>query len=244
MNDVTRVGIIGDFRAENRTHLATNAGIRHAADALGQEIEAEWLATDLEHEFGGYQGLLCSPGSPYRRLEGALNGIRYAREHGVPFLGTCGGLQHMILEYARDVMGFRDAAHAETDPCASCLFITPLSCSLVGKSLEVAIRRGTRAAAVYGAERATEQYYCNFGLNPVYRERLEGAGLVVSGTDADGEARILELPEHPFFMGTLFVPQARSELGKPHPVVLEFCRAAWARASRSAVALTGSHPVA
>jgi CTP synthase (UTP-ammonia lyase) len=234
MQDVTRIGIIGDFRAANRTHIATNAGIRHAAEALNAEIEAEWLTTDLEHDYGNYDGLLCSPGSPYRSLEGALTGIRYAREHGIPFLGTCGGLQHLILEYARNVMGIREAGHAEMDPLGSCLFITPLSCSLVGKTMEVSLKPGTRAAAIYGRNCVEEQYYCNFGLNPDCREKIEQAGLVVSGVDENGEARILELPRHPFFLGTLFVPQARSELGQPHPVVLEFCRAS--------IRVSGSRP--
>ncbi|MGA8108732.1 MAG: hypothetical protein WB974_04815, partial [Acidobacteriaceae bacterium] len=112
------------------------------------------------------------------------------------------------------------------NPYASVLFITPLSCSLVGKTMQVHLKPGSRAAAVYGDEQVQERYYCNFGLNPDYRERLEQAGLAVTGVDADGEVRIMEIPQHPFCVGTLFVPQARSERGKPHPLVLAFCRAA------------------
>jgi CTP synthase (UTP-ammonia lyase) len=232
MRTVTKIGGIGDFRAENPTHLATNSGIQHAAEALGAELETVWLPTDEAHDFGAFDGLFCSPGSPYRSLEGALEGIRYARENGVPFLGTCGGSQHLVLEYARNVMVIEDAEHAESNPYAPRLFITPLSRSLVGQTMEVWLKSRTRAAAVYGADRATERYYCNFGLNPAYQEGLQEAGLVVSGTDADGEARILELPGHPFYVGTLFVPQARSERGRPHPMVLEFCRAGLARVSK------------
>jgi CTP synthase (UTP-ammonia lyase) len=135
----------------------------------------------------------------------------------------------MVLEFARNVMGVRDAGHAETDPSASCLFITPLSCSLAGKTMEVCLKPASRAAEVYRATRAKEAYYCNFGLNPDYRYQLEGAGLEVSGTDEGGEARIMELPSHPFFVGTLFVPQTRSLKGNPHPLVLAFCRAAAVR---------------
>jgi CTP synthase (UTP-ammonia lyase) len=226
MTERIRIGVIGDFNAANPTHVATNRGIEDAAEALGTGIETTWLPTDQEHDYGAFQGLFCSPGSPYRSLEGALEGIRYARENGVPFLGTCAGLQHLVLEYARNVMGIRDADHAESNPYASVLFITPLSCSLVGKTMEVHLRPGSRAAAEYGADRAQEQYYCNFGLNPEYRESLERAGLAVSGVDGDGEVRIMEIPAHPFCMGTLFVPQAGSEPGKPHPLVLAFCRMA------------------
>jgi CTP synthase (UTP-ammonia lyase) len=222
----SRIGIIGDFNPDNLTHNFTNDAIQHAAKALGKPIEAVWLPTNQPAEYAGFQGLFGSPGSPYRSFDGALSGIRYARENKVPLLGTCGGSQHMMIEYARNVMGMADAAPAETDPHASCLFVTPLSCSLVGKTMEVTIRSGSRAAAAFQAERSMEAYYCNFGLNPDYQEQLEDAGLAISGTDVDREARIVELASHPFFIGTLFVPQARSKPSSPHPLILAFCRAA------------------
>jgi CTP synthase (UTP-ammonia lyase) len=221
-----KIGIIGDYNASNPTHVATTNGIRHAAAALGEAIEPVWLPTDQPQEFGSFPGLLGSPGSPYRSLEGALVGIRYARENNVPFIGTCGGFQHLVIEYARNVMGFTDASHAESDPYASCLFITALSCSLVGKTMEVTIQPGSKAAAACRATRSMEQFYCNFGLNPEYRPQLETHGLEITGVDQDGEVRIVELGTHPFFVGTLFVPQARSVPGNPHPLILEFCRAA------------------
>lgn len=221
-----RIGIIGDFNPANPTHVATTAGIQHAAAALGSPIEPVWLATDQLHELARYHGFLGSPGSPYRSFDGALAAIRHARESNIPFLGTCGGFQHLVIEYARNVMGFADASHAESDPDASCLFITPLSCSLKGKTMDVSIKPGSRAAIACSATRSTEQFYCNFGLNPEYQDQLEKHGLQITGTDQNGEARIVELPPHRFFMGTLFVPQARSQPGNPHPLMLEFCRGA------------------
>ena len=226
MADTTRIGIIGDYNSQNPTHVATNNGIRHAAEVLGTPLEAVWLDTDRSHQLETFQGLFGSPGSPYRSMDGALAGIRYARENNVPFMGTCGGFQHLVIEYARNVMGFTDATHAESDPYASCLFITALSCSLVGKTMEVNITPGSKAADACRATRSMEQFYCNFGLNPEYRDQLERHGLEITGTDQDGEVRIVELGTHPFFVGTLFVPQARSVPGTPHPLVLEFCRAA------------------
>jgi CTP synthase (UTP-ammonia lyase) len=226
MTRAARIGIIGDFNPQNLTHVATNDGIRHAADVLGEPIESIWLPTDQPHDFGAFEGLFCSPGSPYRSLEGALEGIRYARENDVPFLGTCGGFQHLVIEYARNVMGIIDADHAESNPYASCLFVVPLSCSLVGKTMEVTLKPGSKAATACDATQTLEAFYCNFGLNAEYRKRLEESGLDITGTDQNGEARIAELPSHPFFIGTLFVPQARSAAGKPHPLVLEFCRTA------------------
>ncbi len=226
-----RIGVIGDFNSNNSTHIATNDGIQHAAHTLGLAFDITWLATDQPQTWLAVDGLFGAPGSPYRSTERALEGIRCAREKLVPFLGTCGGFQHLILEYARTVLGLSDAAHAETDPYASCLFITPLSCSLVGKTMGVVLKPGSRAATAYGSTTSTENYYCNFGLNPEYRRSLEQSGLAITGEDEGGEARIAELPSHPFFMGTLFVPQARSTPGRPHPIVLEFCRAAAQRAA-------------
>jgi len=220
------IGIIGDFNGGNPTHIATSQSIQHAAEVLGKPMEAVWLPTDQAHDFGRFQGLLCSPGSPYKSLDGALTAIRYARENNIPFLGTCGGFQHLAIEFARNVLGFTDAAHAESDPYASCLFITPLSCSLVGRTMEVTLKPGSKAAVVCQNTRLLEKFYCNFGLNPEYQEQLTKDGLRISGTDQNGEARILELIAHPFFMGTLFVPQAKSAIGMPHPLILEFCRTA------------------
>ncbi|WP_321473115.1 hypothetical protein [uncultured Paludibaculum sp.] len=225
METVT-IGIIGDFDPGSETHRATNDGLRHAGEALQLNVQAVWLPTDGQQSFDGYAGLFCAPGSPYKSLDGALAGIRHARENDVPFLGTCGGFQHLVIEYARNVMGLREASHAGSDPYASCLFVTRLSCSLVGQSMEVSITPGSRAAKVLGSETTTEAYYCNFGLNPEYQQALAVAGLRISGVDQEGAARIVELPGHRYFLGTLFVPQARSKPGAPHPMVVELCRAA------------------
>lgn len=94
-------------------------------------------------------------------MNGALKVIQHAREHDVPLLGTCGGYQHVVLEYARNVLGFADAIHAEYDPYASDLFITALSCSLVGQTMTVMLRDNTVAASLYPQSTTSEKYYCN-----------------------------------------------------------------------------------
>ncbi len=226
MATLTRIGIIGDFNPENPTHVATNAGIQHAADALRKPISSLWLPTNVSHAFEEFQGFLASPGSPYKSMDGALAAIRYARENDMPFIGTCGGFQHLVIEFARNVMGYQDATHAESDPDAACLFVTPLSCSLVGKTMEVTLKAGSKAAEACQATRSMERFYCNFGLNPQYQEQLGTYGLNVTGQDQNGEVRIVELARLRFFLGTLFVPQASSTKGNPHPLILEFCRLA------------------
>jgi CTP synthase (UTP-ammonia lyase) len=110
--------------------------------------------------------------------------------------------------------------------------ITRLACSLRGLEQEVHIVPGTRAAEAYGVERVTEKFMCRFGVNEAYRERLFGDDLRVSGTDAEGNVRMAESQTHPFFMGTLFVPQMSSEAGRPHPLLVAFVQAATAFAWR------------
>ncbi len=194
-------------------------------------MEVEWLPTpsldgDAEGKMDRFDAFLCAPGSPYKSTEGALNGIRFARENDRPFIGTCGGCQHAIIEFARNVMGIMDAEHAEEHPDASNLFVTPLTCSLVGKVEEVKVLAGTRASKVYGAPTIREKFYCNYGLNPSRRAEVEEAGLRVSGLDASGEVRILELPKARFFFATLFVPQATSTPEHPHPMITGLLRSA------------------
>jgi CTP synthase (UTP-ammonia lyase) len=225
-----QIGIIGDYNPDAPTHRATEAAIGHAAAHLHCTAGVTWLPTaELSRPAAGlaaYDALWCAPGSPYRSMEGALAGIRFARESGRPFLGTCGGFQHAVIEYARNVLGFVDAQHAEYDPYASRLVVTPLSCSLVGQTMTVHIDPGSCSFQAYGCDTVREQYYCNFGLNPAYRALLREGGLRFAGVDQEGEARIMELPSHPFFIATLFVPQMDSTPERPHPLIRAYVRAA------------------
>jgi CTP synthase (UTP-ammonia lyase) len=223
MTDSLNVAVTGDFDSSYVPHIATNSAISHSARLLGLEVAVTWLATvPLEAGLGPVtkaDALWCAPGSPYRSLAGALAALRFGRENSVPTLGTCGGCQHILLEYARNVLGFQDAQHAEYDPYGSRLFISSLVCSLAGLTMPVNLKPGSLVAQCYGMGRIAEQYYCNFGLNPVYRQMLEEGGLQISGIDDDDEPRVFELPGHPFYVATLFVPQNRSNSDEPHPLV-------------------------
>jgi CTP synthase (UTP-ammonia lyase) len=228
-----RIGIVGEFQANFAPHTTIATAVEHAqgADASGLPVTLEWIATDdaedmSSQDLAGYAGWWIAPGSPYRSMSGALKVIRYAREQDIPLLGTCGGYQHVVLEYARNVLGFTDAAHAEYDPYASDLFITALSCSLVGQTMTVTVCENSTAARLYKRSAVAERYYCNFGLNLDHLPALNAAGLVVSGTDQDGEPRILELPDLRFFLATLFVPQTSSAADAPHPLIVGLLRAA------------------
>jgi CTP synthase (UTP-ammonia lyase) len=222
------VALIGEFTPTFEPHISTASAIEHSRRLLKSEIEAEWVSTEDidEHLFNRFCAVWIAPGSPYKNMQKTLWAIKYARENQIPCFGTCGGFQHLVIEYARNVLGFEDAQHAEYDPYSSNLFISQLACSLAGRELLLTFVPDSRVARIYGANSAVERYYCNFGVNPKVVPLLKSGELEMTGSDEEGEIRVIELSNHPFFIGTLFVPQTRSTSDNPHPLVTEFLRAA------------------
>ena len=231
---MTYIALLGEYNPSFKPHLATNAAIEHSALESGADVDATWVSTEEIDGclFERFSGIWVTPGSPYKNLDKTLWAIREARENGIPCLGTCGGFQHIIIEYARNVLGFKDAQHAEYDPYASSLFISHLACSLAGREMQLVFSPGSQVAAIYDATLATEEYYCNFGVNPDYLLYLKSGPLRISGSDSEGEVRVVELPGHPFFVGTLFVPQTRSTPEKCHPLVTAFLKAVTGRLAK------------
>jgi len=180
------------------------------------------------------------PASPYRSMDGALRAIRFARETGRPFLGTCGGFQHAVVEYARNVLGWTDAEHAETAPDAARPVITPLACSLVEVKDKIRLLPGTRIAAAYGTSEAAEGYHCRYGINEAFRAALTDGPLRVTAEDAAGDIRALELQGHPFFVATLFQPERAALADRLPPLVAAFARAVTEQALTPARA--SAHP--
>ncbi len=218
------IALLGEFNPAFTPHIATNAAIEHSCAALGITVEGVWVSTqDITSSlFSNFSGIWVAPGSPYKSIDNTLRAIQHAREQHIPCFGTCGGFQHMVLEYARNVLNFEDAQHAEYDPYAANLFVSELVCSLAGRKMKLNFVDGSQVAQIYGSLSATEEYYCNFGVNPDKAQLLKSDPIRITGSDAEGEIRVVELPDHPFFLGTLFVPQTRSALGHPHPLVNAF----------------------
>ena len=224
------IAIVADFDARSKSHIATNEASAHSAAALGVAVAPQWIGTaelssDGVARLAGVRGIWIGPGSPYASMEGALAAIRFARERGVPLLGTCGGFQHIILEYARNVLGVANAEHEETAPQASTLFISRLACSLVGRTMTINLAPGSKLAGIYGRTSVEEEYLCNFGVNPKREEALRSGPLRPVASDAEGVIRAVELPGHPFFIGTLFLPQHRSKPTQSHSLITAFWKA-------------------
>ena len=229
-----RVALVGDYDPAVTAHQAIPRALALAAETLDLDVEPHWLPTDAvdaDDPLAGSDAVWCVPASPYRSEDGALRAIRAARESGRPFLGTCAGFQHAILEYARSVLGWTDAEHGETAPDAALPVITPLACQLVEATDAVRFSPGSRLAAVYGALESREGYRCSYGLNPAIARELTAGPLRATATDATGEVRAVELDGHPFFVATLFQPERAALTGKVPPLAVALLRAAAAGAA-------------
>src|SRR5437667_11054099 len=223
------IGLIGDYDPNVKAHLAIPKALELAAKVVGCEVDQVWVATDSLDEgveiLGGLQGFWCVPASPYASMEGALRAIGFARRNRRPFLGTCGGFQHAVIEYARNVLGLREADHAESNPTAIMPIIAPLTCSLKDAQGTVQLLPNTRIFKIYGSSKTVERYFCNFGLNPDFRSLLEQSEMQITGVDDSGEARVIELAHHPFFIGTLFQPELSAFADVAHPLIVAFLQA-------------------
>ena len=222
------LALIGDYNPDVIAHQAIPVALQQAAAALNLQVHSQWLDTDTPisttalHNFDGFW---CVPASPYRDTDGALRAIQFAREQRRPFLGTCGGFQHAVLEYARNVLGWVDAEHGELAPQAERAVITPLSCSLVEASDSVSLVPYTRIAQAYGRLDVHESYRCRYGINPAFAGALLEGALIPSGHDSAGDLRAVELLDHPFFLATLFQPERAALKGITPPLVLALLKA-------------------
>jgi len=216
--------LLGDHNASSVTHRELDAAIK----LLPSSVRARWVGTDTPDAMRTSQadGVWAVSGSPYRNDAAVYSAIASARTSGQPFLGTCGGFQYAVVEFARHVAAIADADHAETTPDGRTLVVDRLACSLVGQERLVTAVPGTRMHDVCGSAPFVGFHWCNYGLAPAYAERLAEYGLVMAARADDAGVEAVELRNHPFFLATLFQPQIGSIAGQPlHPVVQAFVAA-------------------
>lgn len=228
-----RLALVGDRSASVRAHRRIPGLVEALGIGAGDPVELYWLHSTAIAEpadLDGFDGIWVVPGSPYENRDGVLAAITAARRGGVPLLGTCGGFQHLLLEFARNVCGLDGAENAEQHPEAPELLIVPLECSLLGEEATVVVEPGTLAAGLMGAGATVERFFCRYGLESSYVSTLQQHGLVVSGRDAAGSVRLVELPGHPFFLGSLFQPELSSDSAWIHPLIAGFAAAVRAHA--------------
>src|SRR6202046_2444793 len=179
-----RIALVGDRSGSVQARAKIPVVMDARAGPAGPAIEVCCLrgaAIGGAGDVAGFDGVWVTPGSPYENPDGVLAAIRAARPGRIPLLGTCGGFQHLLLEFARDVCGLTAVENAEQSPDAAEALIVPLECSLLGEESTVVITPGTVAADAMGPGPTTERYFCRYGLNADYLEILQNNGLVVSG---------------------------------------------------------------
>jgi CTP synthase (UTP-ammonia lyase) len=225
-----RLALVGN-RAE---HVPSHPRLELLSPQL--PVEVEWLPTqDVQDDaaLADYDGIWVIPGSPYVSKDGALRAIRYARDNGVPYLGTCGGFQHALIEYCRNVIGLVDADDVQYDSAAATPLIVPLVCSLKGQTAPLYLAAGSRIAEIFGRDGEVEAtYHCSYGLNPDFESLIADSDLQISAYDEEKAPRAVELTDHPFFVATLFQPELSSTPENIHPLIQAFADAVVAHAQR------------
>ncbi len=184
---------------------------------------------------GGLQGIIVAPGFGNRGLEGKITAIKFAREHGLPFFGICLGMQCAVIEFARNVLGLEDAnsfemngdtEHAVINMMEEQKAITNMGGTMRLGAYTCHIKEGTLAHRVYGRTEISERHRHRFELNNAYTEKLEKAGLIPTGINPEtGLVEIVELPDHPYFIGVQFHPEYKSTVANPHPLFVNFVKA-------------------
>jgi CTP synthase (UTP-ammonia lyase) len=223
-----RLALVGN-RAD---HVPAHPRLQALAPQL--PVEVVWVPTQdvtADDLLADYDGIWVIPGSPYASKDGALRAIRYARENSVPYLGTCGGFQHALIEYCRNVLHIADADDVQYDPDAATPLIVPLVCSLKGETAPLHLAAGSRIAEAFGRDGEVEvTYHCSYGLNPEFDDLIAASELVISAYDDQKAPRAVELREHPFFVATLFQPELSSTPQDIHPLIQAFTQAMLAHA--------------
>jgi CTP synthase len=236
------IALVGKYVELHDAYLSVREALYHAGLALGLNVDIAWVhSADLEKERGWEavqqaDGILVPGGFGDRGIEGKILAARYAREHKVPYLGLCLGMQLMVVEFARHVLGDESTNSTEFDPGTPhpVIDLMPDQRGIVdmGGTMRLGlypceVQPGTRAAAAYAEPVVQERHRHRFEFNNAYREKLSTAGMVFSGLSPDGRlVEIAELRDHPFMLGTQFHPEFLSRPNRPHPLFVAFLKAA------------------
>jgi CTP synthase (UTP-ammonia lyase) len=208
------IALLGDDRG-HRSHQELNA----LRPMLG--IDTTWVPTDSGFSISDYDGVWLVPGSPYADDDAVLRALTVVREQGIPFMGSCGGMQYAVLEFVRTVLG-ESATHAESDGAADDNVVTALACSLYGEERLVTPVPGTRFAG-WVDRPFVGMHFCRYAPTADVVARLQEAGVVVGATADDAGAEVLEFPGHPFYVVSMFQPHIGALAGRPvHPLVRAF----------------------
>jgi CTP synthase len=241
VNEV-RVGLVGKYIELKDAYKSINESFIHSGVANECKVIVEWIhsekldAENVASRLGGLHGILVAPGFGDRGIEGKIAAIRYARENQIPFLGICLGMQCAVIEFARNVIGWKDAhstemnadtKHPVIDFMEEQKKITKKGGTMRLGEYPCSIQKGTRALSIYGKQKISERHRHRYEFNNKFLNNFEEAGMIPSGINPDNNlVEIIELKNHPWFVGVQFHPEYKSTVENPHPLFVRFIRAA------------------
>ncbi|GAB3544559.1 CTP synthase [Spirosoma fluminis] len=243
--DTVRIGLVGKYVELKDAYKSIAESFIHAGAANECKVQLEWIQSETlvdEHHCAEVlrelDAVLVAPGFGERGIEGKINAVRYVREHGIPFLGICLGMQMAVIEYARNVMGIEDAHSTEMEPHTTSPVISMMeeqkSITDKGGTMRLGaytckLKRDSLAHQIYGKTQISERHRHRYEFNNDYLDQFERAGLRPTGINPDtGLVEIVELVNHPWFVGVQFHPELKSTVMNPHPLFVQFVRAALA----------------
>ncbi len=242
-----KIALVGKYVELHDSYISVNEALKHGGIATHSAVDIHWIDSetlegddvDLDAILGDMDGILVPGGFGSRGIEGKINACRYARTHGVPYLGICLGMQIAIIEFARDVLGMADANSAEIDPSTTHPVIDILPEQKDVTDMGGTMRLGqypctlnpeSKAYSLYGASMIYERHRHRYEVNNDYRPDLLNGGMIFAGTSPDNHiVEMVEIPDHPWFVAGQFHPEFKSRPNRPHPLFRGFVTAAAAR---------------
>ena len=235
------VALVGKYIQLHDAYISVVESLKHGGVANRASVNIKWIDSEtvtpenIGELLADVSGVLVPGGFGSRGIEGKIQAIRYAREHQIPFLGLCLGMQLSIVEFARDVVGYSDAHSAELDPSTAhpVIHLMPDQDGIedIGGTLRLGsypcvLNKDSKAYALYGTETIHERHRHRYEVNNDYRTVLQEHGMMLSGISPDGRiVEMIELPEHPWFVATQAHPELKSRPNRPHPLFKGFIKA-------------------
>lgn len=237
-----KIGLIGKYVELKDSYKSIAEAFIHAGVMNDCKVQLDWIHSEslteenIQEKLKGLKGILVAPGFGNRGIEGKIAAIKHARENNIPFLGICLGMQCAVIEFARNVLGLKDAHSREMNPATSSPVIDLLEAqknvSHMGGTMRLGsypckLEEGTKVFEVYNKKEINERHRHRYEFNNEYTKEFQEAGMILSGLNPDaGLVEIVELPNHPFFIGVQFHPEYKSTVVNPHPLFVSFVKAA------------------
>jgi len=237
-----RIGLVGKYIELKDAYKSINESFIHAGVANECKVRLDWIHSEeitpenVQEKLGRLKGILVAPGFGDRGIEGKITAIKYARENSIPFLGICLGMQCAVIEFARNVLGYKDAHSSEMNAKSKHKVIDMMQdqkkITAKGGTMRLGaypckIKKGTKAFSIYGKENISERHRHRYEFNNTFLKEFEKNGMLASGINPDNNlVEMIELKNHPWFMGVQYHPEYKSTVANPHPLFVKFVKAA------------------